>query len=231
MIIPSNNTMLMIFMHQKRFVKPVLAMISIVIVAFVLAYQMSPTFKQRIDLTAESIGKIKSDKDYANSIGGRIGIIDYSSDLVVNNWLFGMGTGDQTKEIMNEIRSKDKNLASFFNELGHPHNEYLSSLLQFGIIGLLVFLNIIFQLLRYKNPDNEMRVMFRLLGIGIMLFTFMDILVLGLGMLFTVLILVSIGLRKYVTDDAIIVDFSLLQGAYYAVAILIFYLIQMAVAN
>lgn len=218
---------LIFLIYKKRFVRPMLIMMIVVTTTLVLAYQMSPTFKERVDLTTESVSDVMVEGYYANSLGGRIGILDYSSDLIVDNWMIGLGTGDQTQEVLGEIRRKDKDLSSFFNELGHLHNEYLSALLQFGIAGLLVFINIPFQLLRYRNQDDEIKVMFRLLGIGIMLFTLVDILVLGLGMLFTVVILVSVGLRKYVTNNAVVESFTVLQGMYYMIAILIFYLIKM----
>lgn len=218
--------MLITLLFEKISFKSLIAVVVIAGSSFFLAYHASPVFKDRVTQTVVSVNSILVDSDYANSVGGRIGIVEVSLDLIRDNWMFGLGTGDQTKEIMNEIRKKDSGLANFFHALAHPHNEYLSAILQFGIIGLLVFLSIPVTLLWYKNSDKDMERMFKLLAIGIVFFTFADVFVLGLGMLFTVLVLISIGLRRYITDNAVLNGFSFFQAIYYVISIVLFYLIQ-----
>ncbi len=220
---------LMILMFRKNFFKPVVAMLVVVTIAFFLAYKTSETFKQKVEVTKNSIAEIVKNKDYDNSLGGRLAILKYSATLVEKNWLIGMGTGDQKNAVYKEIERNNKNISVFSHGLGHLHNQYLSALLQFGIIGLLVFLNIPLQLFRYKNPDNEKKVMFSLLGLGIMLFTTIDMLVLGLGMLFTVLILVSVGLRNYATTNTGFKSIDVKQSIYYIFTVAAFYVIQLLV--
>lgn len=224
-----NLVVLLILLFKNITYKSVVILMVTVGLVFSLSYHLSPTLKSRVEQTVVSISSVVEKKDYANSIGGRIGILDYSSDLVRKYWLLGLGTGDQTKAIMNEIRNKDKNLANFFQELGHPHNEYLSALLQFGVIGLLLFINIPVRMFFYNGASKEEEHILKILSIGIVCFTFVDILVLGLGMLFVVVVLVSTSLKYYVTDNVIYNRFSLKQAMYYLLTIALFYLMQLVV--
>jgi O-antigen ligase len=67
--------------------------------------------------------------------------------MVIGNLLFGTGTGDHMDTLKPLIPKKD----AFLNNLPHPHNSYIEVLWQFGVIGLFIFLNIFYQISRYKT--------------------------------------------------------------------------------
>ena len=82
------------------------------------------------------------DARIVNSVNIRNGLWRCSSDLLSRNynWLFGVGTGDVKNELNECFREKIGPLFLNFD----PHNQYLSLLLNIGIIGLLMFLVLLF---------------------------------------------------------------------------------------
>jgi O-antigen ligase len=74
---------------------------------------------------------------------------------------FGYGLGGYKMAIKEQINKKDYSFidtkSKEFMSNMHPHNQYLLTLLQSGFIGLLLFLNIIYQLLVYKIKDREIK--------------------------------------------------------------------------
>jgi len=217
---------LYLLVYRNKALKPLLAVSVVITLATVLAYNISPTFSHRIDTTKESIEKIIYDKDYYSSLGGRAAITIISFDLVSDNWALGMGTADHTGAIQEIIQEEHSNLTFLSTILAHPHNEYLNALLQFGILGLIVFLNIPYQLMRYKNENKDKEIMFKLLGVGILFYVLQDVMVIDLGMLFTTVVLVATGLRNYAVTNASYEEFSSKQGAVYVLTMAIFYLLK-----
>lgn len=217
---------LLLLVYRLKALKPLLAVLMVITVMAVIAYHKSTTFNHRIDTTKESIEKIINDKDYYSSIGGRAALVLISIELVSDNWIAGMGTADHTGEIQEIIQQEYADLTFLSQRLEHAHNEYLNALLQFGVIGLIVFLNIPFQLIRYKNENKDNEVMFKLLGVGIIFYVLQDIMVIDLGMLFTTVVLVVAGLRNYVVTNASYEEFNAKQGAMYGTAMLVFYLLK-----
>jgi O-antigen ligase len=198
----------------------------VLLLSAVVAYHKSPTFGDRINTTQESIQKLIHDRDYDSSLGGRAAMTVISLDLAADHWLFGMGTADHTGEILETIRRDYSELWFLSKELAHPHNEYLNALLQFGVVGLMAFLNIPFQLLRYKNENRNDELMFSVIGISILFYVLQDIMVIDLGMLFTVVVLVSAGLREYAVKDVVYRDFDYKQAGGYVLAMIVFYLLK-----
>jgi O-antigen ligase len=215
---------LLLLVYGKNALKPLLTVLVVVSVATVIAYQYSVTFKLRMDTSKESIEKIIHDKDYHSSLGGRMVIANHALTLASDNWLLGMGTADHTGAIQKKIQQENSDLTFISTFLAHPHNEYLNAILQFGILGLIAFLNIPFQLMRYKNEDNDKQIMFKLLGLSILLYTLLDVMVIDLGMMFTVVVLVASGLRSYPVSNARFSKFNLKLGGVYFTVMLLFYL-------
>jgi hypothetical protein len=151
-------------------------------------------------------------------------IANHALTLASDNWLLGMGTADHTGAIQKKIQQENSDLTFISTFLAHPHNEYLNAILQFGILGLIAFLNIPFQLMRYKNEDNDKQIMFKLLGLSILLYTLLDVMVIDLGMMFTVVVLVASGLRSYPVSNARFSKFNLKLGGVYFTVMLLFYL-------
>ncbi|OHD94665.1 MAG: hypothetical protein A2019_04940 [Sulfurimonas sp. GWF2_37_8] len=132
------------------------ALAVIVFVGLVLgiAYNSSALFKNKVEETHHSIDKIFSDEgDFSSSLGQRAGIYYYGSQLIVINPILGVGTGDSMDEIYKLIPEKLTGMMA----MSHEHNQFFSTLVKLGIVGLLVFLNIYYQIFTYKQEDKELK--------------------------------------------------------------------------
>lgn len=130
-----------------------------------IAYNTSPIFKQKVHQTQNAIGHIFSENpNFSSSLGQRAGIYFYSLEVLQENPLIGVGTGDSMGEILQVTPTK----WTAIHSLSHEHNQYLSILLKLGILGLLVFLNIFYQIFRYEQEDKILRFIqiFATLAIG-----------------------------------------------------------------
>ena len=132
------------------------AVAAIVFVVLVLgiAYNSSALFKNKVQETRHSIEKIFSQEaDFGSSLGQRAGIYYYGSQVVINNPFFGTGTGDS----MDEIRKLTPEKWAALDAMPHEHNQFFSTLVKLGIVGLMIFLNIYYQIFTYKQEDKELR--------------------------------------------------------------------------
>jgi O-antigen ligase len=94
-----------------------------------------------------------------NSFNIRFGLwkCSYESLSENYNWIAGIGTGDSKQIINNCINSK---MGSFFSGYD-PHNQYLSYLINQGIIGLIFFLvTIIFPFINSIKKGRKLQFVF-----------------------------------------------------------------------
>lgn len=185
------------FIFRKRVAIFVLASTLITTITFILASNFSANFNNRIQYALNSIQSIYKADDYSSSIGERYAIYSSSIMLIQNNHLLGLGTGDDIEATKRALHDKYPEIDEKTQSLQHLHNEFLSAFLQFGWIGLLLFLNIIYQMFRYNNIAIEKRNATKILGIAILLLSTTEIFVIGLGALLTTVTLSSLILNNY----------------------------------
>lgn len=88
-----------------------------------------------------------------NSVNIRVGIYSCVFDLIAENWLLGVMPGDVQPNLE---RCYDSKNMQFITERGYnAHNEYLNQLLNFGIIGLGVFVWILAQAFYHAITDKN----------------------------------------------------------------------------
>jgi O-antigen ligase len=191
--------MLILFLlaFRKRLFLAVLSAVSLVIVSILLAHNFSDTFKKRYAQTVNSIQSMYFQGNYQSSLGIRAAILINSKNLIVDNLMFGVGTGDQMDAVRSFVKEQKPEYARMANYVQHLHNEYFRAVLQFGVIGLLSFLYIIYQLFFYPQPGRTLKNTQIYLAVSIVLFSFVDIVVHGLGMLLTLVLLAGISLVNY----------------------------------
>ncbi len=132
------------------------AVLALVFLALVLgvAYNTSPIFKARVEKTQNSIDKLfRQNPNFNTSIGVRAGLFYYGFEAVENDLILGVGTGDSMSEIYKTTPQKWTGI----HKQPHEHNQFLSTFVKLGIIGLLIFLNIYYQIFRYKQEDRELK--------------------------------------------------------------------------
>lgn len=108
---------------------------SLTIIAIALSYSSIKPFKSKIDEAWKEVAWY-TDQNYANSsVGKRFLFFLYSEELIRQKPIFGHGTGSFAsiyKEI-NAERSPD------LPPVLQPHNQYMLTLVQFGLLGLALF--------------------------------------------------------------------------------------------
>lgn len=106
-----------------------------------LSYHFIDTIKVRVNQVFDTgISTIKLDDKVTdfNSVNIRNGIYYCGSKIAANNLLFGVGIGD-TQELLNECLINEVNPKIYSWRDYNSHNQYLSFILDSGIIGLVLF--------------------------------------------------------------------------------------------
>lgn len=146
--------------------KYVIGVLSALILLLSIAYTSSPIFKAKFVETKQSIEQLFTEKpNFNTSLGARAGIYYYAFEIIKDNLIFGVGTGDS----MNEIHKVTPQKWDIIHALPHEHNQYLSTFLKLGMVGLFVFLNVFYQIFRYKQEEKDLRFIqiFVTLAVGI----------------------------------------------------------------
>jgi len=131
------------------------AIVAFLFIGLVLgtAYNQSPVVKLKVEQTLTSVEKLLNNKpNFNTSIGIRAGMYYYGWQAVKNDLILGVGTGDSMSEI---YKQSPENWAG--RAQPHEHNQFLSTFVKLGLVGLLVFLNIFYQIFKYKQEDKELR--------------------------------------------------------------------------
>jgi O-antigen ligase len=105
---------------------------------FFSAYLLSPTFSDRVDTGYTNI--INYSETKSTSVGYRLTFTINSLEIIKNNPIFGVGTGDFPEEYkkINLIRTPGMNNPT------NPHNMYILVSTQLGLVGLISFLSIFY---------------------------------------------------------------------------------------
>jgi len=150
----------------------------ILLLAFYLAYSYSPAFQKRLNNTESGISRLIEKSDYSSSIGSRVGAWKYSIPVIKEHLFFGVGTGNQLNEIKKYTIQHDPSYYKIFTggDMVHLHNQYVSVLIQFGVIGLLIYFFLLYSLLKYKQENHLLKTIQVFLVLSVIFFGFIDIL-------------------------------------------------------
>lgn len=131
------------------------------IFTFTFFYNVSPIFGERVDKTIQSFKRYEDDPK--SDLGYRITFGRNSLEIIKNNPIFGVGTGDFKWEYWEVKKVLTPNLYGTAN----PHNMYILVAAQFGIIGLFALLNIFYSQVKIALSSNRF---IKDLGIAIVVF-------------------------------------------------------------
>ena len=145
---------ILLFLYfRKNIWKSLSVTVAISILAITVPMLLSDTFKNRV-LDAESdIEKLFLENNYNSSWGNRIGAWEVAFYIARENPFLGLGNQDNIQELRN-ITSEKEHLSSL-NWYPHFHNQYLDIVTALGFVGLLIFLNIFFQIYKKEDKDRE----------------------------------------------------------------------------
>jgi len=155
--------------------------ISLVFV-LVIAWNTSPVFKSRalkavdeIALYQEHVQKSleTNKKNSGTSVGLRLHWNEHSLKLLKESPIFGYGTGS----FENTFNNYAENSSELVFKTPNPHSNHMLILVQFGIVGFLIYLNMFYQQIRAANMmprDYEFRAMAFVLPFFFILISFYD---------------------------------------------------------
>jgi len=164
------------YYYLKRNISYLFIMIMALILILFTAWNFSPIFKERASRAFDELSSYDIDlskKHNNTSIGLRIHYNKNSFNLFRESPLYGHGTGS-FENSYKEYAKKSNNLVI---NTSNPHSNHLLILVQFGVLGLLIYINIFYQQVRAANlmPKNyEFRAMAFVLPFFFILISFYD---------------------------------------------------------
>lgn len=135
---------------DKSKLKAFLAAFILTLGIFVAAYQTSTIFNERVNLAVNE--SMNYSENLNSSVGLRILYTLNSFEMIKENLIIGVGTGDFPSEYrkINQISSPNQPNTT------NPHNMYTLILSQLGLIGLLSLLSIFYYQIKIsKNSSNR----------------------------------------------------------------------------
>lgn len=150
----------MSIIHFRITIKSFLISTLLLFSIFTIAYSMSDSFKVRVSSAIDDVQKI-SEMNLNSSWGIRVAYYITSYDILKENPLLGVGLGDyrdQTTLMLetHEYPYLNEDTKKFMKKF-HPHNQYLLILLQMGVVGLILFFYLIYQVFKLKIDDPEIK--------------------------------------------------------------------------
>ena len=131
-------------------VKSFFAVIIVIPVIFFIAYQTSPLFQERVNLSLSEV--LTYEKTSDKSVGVRITYAINSWEIIKENALIGVGTGDFPVEYDKINTANKSNTPNSTN----PHNMYTLILVQLGLLGLISMLSIFYYQIKLSfNSSNK----------------------------------------------------------------------------
>lgn len=146
-----------IILFRKYIFKTIILAIITISIFYAIAYKNISNFEIRVNQAIQHTKQIFSEQDYTTSEGIRFGYYKYSLELLKESPIFGVGTGDHinyVKDKIKEYKNPEPMLAALGNGTNAGlHSDYFDVFVQFGLIGLVVFLNIFYQIINYKQKN------------------------------------------------------------------------------
>jgi O-antigen ligase len=130
-------TMIFQYFSAKK-IKALLTICILIPGIFMTAYQTSPQFNERVDLAVKNA--IAFSENTQSSVGMRISFAVNSWEIIKENSIIGVGTGDYPLEY-NKVNVRNTPEIPYST---NPHNMYTLVLVQLGIVGLLSMLSIFY---------------------------------------------------------------------------------------
>jgi O-antigen ligase len=149
-----------LFLFKDRLKSALLGVLTIVSLVYVLAYYFSPVVKDRVEKGYSDIEKMINEDHYMTSLGIRMANWIAATDVIKNNWLFGVGVGDHMDELNRSAQIHHPEYLPMIQYVGkNIHNSYFEIVMQFGVIGLITFGFLFYRIWTYDQPDPQLKIM------------------------------------------------------------------------
>ncbi|QCT93899.1 O-antigen ligase family protein [Caminibacter mediatlanticus TB-2] len=142
---------------------------------FFLAYNYSNKFHNRINLAINDTKNIFENKNFCGSWGNRVGSYIVAKDIIEKSPLLGVGFHTPMEILPIIVHEKYPYLKCIIpSQTIHLHNTFLMEITQTGIIGLFLFLLILFYLVKIKVKNNFIRYLKTVFLIHFIFFSIID---------------------------------------------------------
>ncbi|MFV7791045.1 O-antigen ligase family protein [Aliarcobacter lanthieri] len=145
---------ILLIIYYRHNYKIILAGFSLILIIFSLAFFFSGNTNTRLKQGYSDIVKVINDKEYNTSFGIRLSSYVLIPEIIKDenfNILYGIGYS-RTDMIIQKIQV-EKFGAFMERQLGHLHNSYITIFAGTGIIGLVLFFLIWYQIFKIKIED------------------------------------------------------------------------------
>jgi len=150
---------------KKSIFKSLLFSILLVSLVAIMAFNLSEIVNRRVNQTIESLNKIYYTQNFETSIGIRVGLVKYSIEVIKENFILGVGTGDA----LNEVKTKIPKTYNGMGRMSELHNVYIQTMVQFGVLGLISLFYIFYNILAYKKNGKDNSNILFLLTISVLM--------------------------------------------------------------
>lgn len=141
--------------YRGKLLQPLLLALALVLIIAPSAYKLSPMVQQRVQLAVYEISNFEQEAN--SSAGLRVIMLLNSLEIIRDNPIIGVGTGDYRMEyrIVNQQNYPE---ATRGEVLTHPHNVYVQEMVQFGLLGLAVLGYIFYSMwIMYRRSSSPYR--------------------------------------------------------------------------
>ncbi len=173
----------LIYACKRKIIKIYFLLILILAVGGISSYMFTiPRFKHRFDNLVTLFTERESiDYSQKESSTLRISAIKASFEIIEENWLFGVGTGDVVDELEKHYQENDYQGAMAKHT--NPHNQFVRSFVSLGIFGFISIL-LVFFVLAKTSINNRSLLGFLYFVMMAFVFLFDDMLIFRDGVLF-----------------------------------------------
>ena len=141
-------------MRFKHKVRTFFITVSVLFAVLFIAYSSVDTFKHRIDCAKSDLIKVYEKQQFCTSFGIRLGSYELAYELMKEAPITGHGIFGHNSALYNLIDIKYPERSCIKNHTD-MQNQFLLVLVQFGLIGLFLYLSFFWSLLKYKNSSVE----------------------------------------------------------------------------
>ncbi len=182
--------------YQGQLLKSVVLSSLLITILVPATYLLSPVVQERVDRAIHEVQHYQQEPN--SSVGLRVIMLLNAFEIIQENPVFGVGTGDYKQEYR-RVNQQNFPEATRGEELMHAHNVYVQQMVLFGVFGLAVLFYWFYTLFRhYQHSSSPLRpvMLAFLVFYGVIFFTDGYIMDHYLSVLF-----ISIGALLFTDDE------------------------------
>jgi len=146
---------ILVFLHFKVTWKTVLLSMVSTTAIISLAYLLSPTFSKRVQSAANDITDIVQKKNFSSSWGTRMAFILAGIEVFKQHPILGVGAGSVNDALRKEAARLGPEISKGVHSQSHPHDQYLFTTLQGGIVALVLLISFFVLFIRHPSSNME----------------------------------------------------------------------------